>query len=67
LLREVLKQEMTDAIGAEKGERTPGRLGYPSGYYRRALATRVGKLELQIPLATLPTFQKLPIVEAMIS
>jgi putative transposase len=40
---------MTDAIGAEKGERSPGRLGYRSGYYSRALVARVGKLELRIP------------------
>jgi transposase-like protein len=31
VLQEVLEQEMTDAIGAEKGERSPGRLGYHSG------------------------------------
>ena len=49
VLQEVLEQEMTDAIGAEKGERSPGRLGYRSGYYGRALVTRVGKLELRIP------------------
>ena len=40
---------MTEAIGAEKGERSPGRLGYRSGYYSRSLVTRVGKLELRIP------------------
>jgi len=28
VLPEVLAQVMTDAIGAEKGERSPGRLGY---------------------------------------
>jgi putative transposase len=49
VLQEVLEQEMTDVIGAEKGERSPGRLGYRSGYYGRALVTRVGKLELRIP------------------
>jgi putative transposase len=49
VLQEVLEQEMTDVLGAEKGERTPGRLGYRSGYYRRGLVTRVGKLELRIP------------------
>ncbi len=40
---------MTDALAAEKGERTEGRLGYRSGYYRRALITRVGTLELRVP------------------
>ena len=49
VLQEVLEQEMTEVIGAEKGERSPGRLGYRSGYYGRALVTRVGKLELRIP------------------
>jgi hypothetical protein len=29
VLPEVLEQEMTDAIGAETGERSPRRLGYP--------------------------------------
>jgi putative transposase len=49
VLQEVLEQEMTDALGAEKGERNHTRLGYRSGYYRRSLVTRVGKLELRIP------------------
>jgi putative transposase len=49
VLQEVLEQEMTDALGAEKGERSPGRLGYGSGYYSRGLVTRVGKLELRMP------------------
>ena len=49
VLQEVLEQEMTDTLGAEKGERSPWRLGYRSGYYDRALVTRVGKLELRIP------------------
>jgi putative transposase len=39
----------SDAIGAKKGERSPGRRGYRSGYYSRGLVTRVGKLELRIP------------------
>src|SRR6266576_820039 len=38
-LPEVLEAEMTEALGAEKGER--------SGYYGRTLITRVGKLELR--------------------
>lgn len=49
VLQEVLEAEMEEAIGAEKGERTEGRKGYRSGYYRRSLVTRVGKLELQVP------------------
>ena len=49
VLQEVLEQEMTEAAGAEKGERSAGRLGYRSGYYSRSLVTRVGKLELRVP------------------
>ena len=48
-LQEVLETEMTEALGAEKGERAAGRQGYRSGYYRRTLITRVGKLELRVP------------------
>jgi len=48
-LEEVLEAEITDALGAEKGERTAGRLGYRSGYYGRTLITRIGKLELPVP------------------
>jgi Transposase, Mutator family len=40
---------MTEALGTEKGERTPARLGHRSGYYGRTLVTRVGKLELRVP------------------
>ena len=40
---------MTEALGAEKGERSAGRLGYRSGYYGRTPITRVGKLELRVP------------------
>src|SRR5215213_11271625 len=48
-MQEMLEAEMTDALGAEKRERTPARLGYRSGYYTRTLVTRVGKLELRVP------------------
>ena len=48
-MQEVLEVEMAEALGAEKGERTPGRLGYRSGYYGRTLTTRIGKLELRVP------------------
>src|SRR5258708_32586913 len=48
-LQEVLEAEMTEALGAEKGERAAGRHGYRSGYYGRTLITRVGKLELRVP------------------
>ena len=48
-LQEVLEAEMTEALGAEKGERAVGRQGYRSGYYGRTLITRVGNLELRVP------------------
>ena len=43
-LQDVLEEEMTAAVGATKGERSLGRVGYRSGYYDRALVTRVGLL-----------------------
>ena len=49
LLQEVLEQEMTDVLGAAKGERCEGRQGYRSGYYPRRLVTRVGTMELRVP------------------
>ena len=48
-LQEALEAEMTEALGAEKGERAAGRQGYRSGYYDRTLITRIGKLELRVP------------------
>src|SRR3954453_2240515 len=44
-----LEAEMSEALCAEKGERTEARLGYRSGYYQRSLITRVGTLELRGP------------------
>jgi putative transposase len=49
VVQEVLEAEMSEALGAQKGERTEGRMGYRSGYYVRSLVTRVGKLELRVP------------------
>src|SRR6516225_2153085 len=49
VLQEILEAEMSEALGAAKGERSAGRLGYRSGYYVRSLITRVGKLELRVP------------------
>lgn len=48
-LEEILEGEMTEVLGAERGERRLGRLGYRSGYYHRGLVTRIGKLELRVP------------------
>jgi putative transposase len=49
VMQEILEAEMTDALGAEAGERTESRLGYRAGHYPRTLITRVGKLELRVP------------------
>jgi putative transposase len=49
VLQELLEAEMTEALGAAKGERTAARLGHRSGYYGRTLVSRVGKLELRVP------------------
>jgi putative transposase len=49
VVQQVLEAEMTDALGATKGERTATRRGYRSGYYERSLVTRVGKMELRVP------------------
>ena len=48
LVQAALEAEMTEAIGAAKGERTETRLSYRSGYYTRSLITRVGTLELRV-------------------
>lgn len=49
LVQAALESEMTEAVGAAKGERTATWLSYRSGYYTRSLITRVGTLELRVP------------------
>lgn len=49
VLQEILEVEMDQALGASKSQRTETRLGYRCGHYPRALTTRVGKIELQVP------------------
>jgi putative transposase len=56
LLQAALEAEMTETIGAEKGERSETRLSYRSGYYGRSLITRVGTLELRVPQDRLGRF-----------
>jgi putative transposase len=56
VLQAALEAEMTEAIGAAKGERTETRLSYRSGYYGRSLITRVGTLELRVPQDRLGRF-----------
>ena len=48
-MQQILEAEMTDALGAEPGERTEARLGYRAGHYPRTLVTRVGKLAYSAP------------------
>jgi putative transposase len=49
VVQQVLEAEMQEAVVAERYERTGGRKSYRSGYYRRGLITRVGRLELRVP------------------
>ena len=49
LSRSFSRRRWRRRCGAEKGERSEGRLSYRSGYYARNLITRVGKLELRVP------------------
>src|SRR6516165_1674972 len=49
LVQAALEAEMTEPIGAVKGERSGTRGAYRSGYYTRSLITRVGTLELRVP------------------
>jgi putative transposase len=49
VLQGLLEAEMSEALGAAKGERTTTRRGYRSGHYDRTLVSRVGKLELRVP------------------
>jgi putative transposase len=53
-VQEFLEAEMNEALGAAKGERSEGRLGYRSGHYPRKLIARVGTLELHGDLQPLP-------------
>lgn len=57
VLEEVMEAEMDEVVGAEKGQRTASRTGYRSGYDRRTLVTRVGKIELRVPLDREERFQ----------
>jgi len=49
IMQETLEVQMTEQVGAERYERTDGRVSYRSGYYRRELVTRVGRIELRVP------------------
>jgi transposase-like protein len=45
----ILELEMEECLQAGKHQRSPGRLGYRSGYYQRRLITRVGTMVLRVP------------------
>jgi putative transposase len=49
VIQQVLEAEMLEAVEAERYERSGSRKSYRSGYYRRGLITRVGRLELRVP------------------
>src|SRR2546430_8665567 len=49
--RELMEAEISERIGAERGEVSAERSTYRNGYRPRAWETRVGELELLIPRA----------------
>jgi transposase-like protein len=49
VVQQLMEAEVSELIGAERGERTPERLTQRNGYRPRPWATRAGELELQIP------------------
>jgi transposase-like protein len=49
VLNQVLALQVTQALKAEPGERTPERAGYRNGYRDRELQTRIGTLTLKVP------------------
>lgn len=49
VLNQVLALQVTQALKAESGERTPERVGYRNGYRDRTLQTRIGTLTLHVP------------------
>lgn len=48
-MQSVLELEMEECLQAGRYERSEGRMGYRSGYYRRRLVTRVGTISLRVP------------------
>jgi putative transposase len=49
LARQLMEVEVSELIGAERGERTEDRATHRNGYRRRRWDTRAGEIELQIP------------------
>lgn len=48
-LQNLLDEEFLDRLGAAPYQRSPDRTGYRNGSYERALKTRVGRIELEVP------------------
>ena len=49
MVAELMEAEVAAHVGAEHGERAPGRLAQRNGYRPRVWKTRAGAIELQIP------------------
>jgi putative transposase len=49
MLREVMEEEITRHLGAQRHERSSHRRGHRNGYKPRTLNTRVGNLEFEVP------------------
>lgn len=49
LLNEAMKLERSAVLGAAPYERTEARLGYANGFKPKTVASRLGKLHLQVP------------------
>src|SRR3954462_1585763 len=47
--QELMEAEVSELIGAERGERTEDRATHRNGYRARRWDTRAGEIELQIP------------------
>lgn len=51
MAQEVMEEELSLHVGADRHERTSRRRGHRNGYKPRTLNTRVGKLDLAVPQA----------------
>jgi putative transposase len=49
VLNQVLSHQVTAALKAQPGERTPERVGYRNGYREREMQTRIGTITLKVP------------------
>src|SRR4249920_2593181 len=49
VVQQLMEAEVSELIGAERGERAPERLTHRDGYRQRPCQTRAGEIELAIP------------------